>query len=200
MSPLNSTTNWQSPGRRQATGTPIHRSLSTQSLDRHYPPAGPSPSPRDIPTLDHSTPASARLLSKLPPSPIAKQPMQIATRKGHHKSKLGRNQKTLHTSDLAEPSALDNLNGNVDTLLASHDEPFHAMQNSLTTTAGNTSGEEKFARTDDQNRQPRDFKNTGFSYKHDGVPRLDLTAVQYSHRGPPSLRTSDSTDFKANIW
>ncbi|XP_078349771.1 uncharacterized protein LOC144634627 isoform X2 [Oculina patagonica] len=199
MSPLNSTTNWQSPGRRQATGTPIHRSLSTQSLDRHYPPAGPSPSPRNMPTHDRSTPVSARLLSKPPASPIAKQP-QSATRKGHHKTRLERNQRTERTLNRAESSTLDNLNGNVNTLLASHDEPFHAMENSVTTATGNTSYAEICRRSDDQNRQPQDFKNTGVSVRHDGVPHLDLTDVQYSHRGPPSIRTNDSTDFKANIW
>lgn len=198
-SPLNSTTNWQSPGQRQATGTPIHRSLSTQSLDRHYPPAGPSPSPRDMPTPGRSTPASARLLSKPPASPIVKQP-HSATRRGHHKSKIGRNHKTLHTTDKSEPSTLDNVNGNITTLLASHGEPFRDMQNSVTTATENASGKERYTRTDDQNRQPHDFENTGLSVRHDVVPRLDLTDVQYSHRGPPSIRTNDSTDFKANIW
>lgn len=199
MPPLNSTTNGQYPGRRQATGTPIQRSLSTQSLDEHYPPPAPSPSPRlrDVPTRDHSTPASARLLYKPPVSPIAKQPMQNATGRGQYKSKLGRNQRTLQTLDKSEPCTSDNVNGNVDTLLASYDGKFGDMQNSVTT---DTSGKERFTRTDDQNIQPYNFTNASVSSRHDDVPRLDLRDVQYSHRGPPSIRTSDSTDFKANIW
>ena len=199
-SPLNSTTKWQSPDRRQATDRQIHRRLSTQSLDQNYPAAGPTPSPTDMPTQGYSTQASAQVISKPPVSPIGKKPMHNATGRGHHKPKLGRNQRTFHALDKSELSTLGNLNGNVTTLLASYGEPIGSMQNSETTVTGNADTEERYMRTDDQTRQTHDFKNMSSSFRHDGVPHLDLTDVQYSHRGPPSIRGRDSTDFKANVW
>lgn len=195
---LNSTRNWQSPGRRQATGTPIQRSMSTQSLDRHYPPAVPSSSPRDMPVQDRSTPASARLLTRPPVSPITKEPRQRTTRRDHYTSRHRSNQGTLQTLDKLEPSTSDKFSGNVSTLLASYDEPSDTKN--PVTAAGNSSDEKRLTRTDVKSGMLHDFKNSSMSIRHDSVPRLDLTDVQYSHRGPPSIRTSDSTDFKGTIW
>lgn len=196
-SPLNSTRNWQSPGRRQATGTPIHRSLSIQSLDRHYPPAVPSPSPRDITAQDQSAPESVRLLSRPPVSPITREPRQRTARRDRHQSKHGHDQRTLNPLGKSEQSTSNNLDGNVSTLLTSYGESSNVK---VPLTAANSTGEERLTRIDDQNGVPHDFKNTSRSIRHDGVPRLDLTDVQYSHRGPPSIRTNDSTDFKTNVW
>ena len=195
---LNSTRNLQSSGQRQATGTPIQRSLSTQSLDRYYPPVVPSPSPRDLPIQDRSTLTSARILTRPPISPITKEPRQRTTRRDHYLSRHGSNRGTLHTLDKLEPSSLDRLNGNVSTLLTSYDKPSD-MKNPVTA-AGNSSDDKRLTRTAVKSGVPQDFENSSMSVRHDSVPPLDLTDVQYSHRGPPSIRTSDSTDFKATIW
>lgn len=192
---LNSTKNLQSSGRRQATGTPIQRSMSTQSLNRNYPPVVPSSSPRDLPMQDQSTPASAQLLTQLPVSPITKESRQRTTRRDHHIPRHGSNRGTLRTPDKSESSSSDKINGNVDTLLASYDEP---SDKNLVTAAGNSSDDKRLTRTDVKSGVPQE--NSSMSIRHNSVPRLDLTDVQYSHRGPPSIRTSDSTDFKATIW
>ncbi|XP_020608124.1 uncharacterized protein LOC110046759 [Orbicella faveolata] len=195
---LNSTRNWQSSDRRQATGTPIQRSMSTQSLDRHYPPAVPSSSPRDLLIQDRSTPASARILARPPISPITKEPRQKTTRRNHYISRHGSNQGTLQTLDKSEPIGSDKLNGNVSTLLTSYDEPSD-MKNPATA-AGNSSDDKRLTRTDVKSGVWQDFGNSNMSIRHDySIPPLDLTGVQYSHRGPPSIRASDSTDFKASI-
>ena len=195
---LNSTRSLQSSGRRQATGTPIQRSMSTQSLDRNYPPAVPTSSPRDLPIQDRSTPASAQLLTRPPISPITKEPRQ-KTARDHYISRRGSNQGTLQTLDKSEPIGSDKLNGNFNTLLASDDEPSDMKRPG--TAAGNSSDDKRLTRTDVKSGLPQDFENPSMSVRHDySVPRLDLTDVQYSHRGPPSIRTSESTDFKASIW
>jgi len=196
---LNSTRNWQSSDRRQATGTPIQRSMSTQSLDRHYPPAVPSSSPRDLLIQDRSTPASARILARPPISPITKEPRQKTTRRNHYISRHGGNQGTLQTLDKSEPIGSDKLNGNVSTLLTSYDEPSD-MKNPATA-AGKSSDDKRLTRTDVKSGVPQNFENSSMSIRHDdSIPPLDLKGVQYSHRGPPSIRASDSTDFKASIW
>lgn len=195
---LNSTRNWQSPGQRQATGTPIHRSMSVQSLNRHYPPAVPSSSPRDLPVQDRSTPVSARILTRPPISPIAKEPKQGTERRDHYISRHGINQGTLQNLDKSEPTGSDRLNGNISTLLASYDKP-NNMKNPVTA-AESSSDDKRLTRTDVKSGVRQDFENSSMSVRHDSVPRLDLTDVQYSHRGPPSIRTTDSTDFKASIW
>ena len=192
---LNSTKNLQSSGRRQATGTPIQRSLSTQSLNRYYPPVVPSSSPRDFPIHDQSTPASARLLTRPPVSPITKESRQRTTRRDHYIHRHGSYQGTLQTHDKSESSSSDKINGNIDTLLASYDEP---SDENPVTAAGNSSDDKRLTRTDVKSGVPQE--NSSMSIRHNSVPRLDLTDVQYSHRGPPSIRTSDSTDFKATIW
>lgn len=192
---LNSTKNLQSSGRRQATGIPIQRSMSTQSLNRNYPPVVPSSSPRDLPMQDQSTPASAQLLTRLPVSPITKELRQRTTRRDHHIPRHGSNRGTLRTPDKSESSSSDKINGNVDTLLASYDEP---KNKNPVTAAGNSSDDKRLTRTDVKSGVPQE--NSSMSIRHNSVPRLDLTDVQYSHRGPPSIRTSDSTDFKATIW
>ena len=192
---LNSTKILQSSGRRQATGTPIHRSLSTQSLNRYYPPVVPSSSPRDFPIHDQSTPASARLLTRPPVSPITKESRQRTTRRDHYIHRHGSYQGTLQTHDKSESSSSDKINGNIDTLLASYDEP---SDENPVTAAGNSSDDKRLTRTDVKSGVPQE--NSSMSIRHNSVPRLDLTDVQYSHRGPPSIRTSDSTDFKATIW
>ena len=144
---------------------------------------------------DRSTPASARILTRPPISPITKEPRQRTARRDHYISRQG----TLQTLDKSEPISLDKLNnGNVSTLLASYDETSD-IENSLTA-AGNSRHGKRLTRTDTKSGVPQDFKNPSVSVRPDSVPRLDLTDVQYSHRGPPSIRTSDSTDFKASIW
>ena len=197
---LNSTRNWQSEssGQRQATGTPIQRSMSTQSLNRHYPPAVPSSSPRDLPIQDRSTPASARILTRAPISPITKEPKQRTARRDHYISINGSNQGTLQTLDKSETIRSDKLNGNISTLLASYDKP-NDMINPVTA-AGNSSDDKRLTRTDVKSGVRQDFEHSRMSIRHDSVPRLDLTDLQYSHRGPPSIRMRDSTDSKASIW
>ena len=114
-------------------------------------------------------------------------------------SRRGGNAGTLQTFDKSEPIGSEVLNGNVSTLLASYDEPSD-MKNPVMV-AGNSSGDKRLTRTDVNHGLPQDFENSSMSFRHNSsVPRLDLTDVQYSHRGPPSIRTSDSTDFKASIW
>lgn len=137
---------------------------------------------------DQSTPASAQLLTRLPVSPITKESRQRTTRRDHNRG-------TLRTPDKSESSSSDKINGNVDTLLASYDEP---SDKNLVTAAGNSSDDKRLTRTDVKSGVPQE--NSSMSIRHNSVPRLDLTDVQYSHRGPPSIRTSDSTDFKATIW
>jgi len=75
----------QSPDQRPSTGTPIQRSMSVQSLDKHYLPVAPSPSPRDM-----ATPLESSLVSRPPVSPIASDPRQTLTRdhKLKHKKKI----------------------------------------------------------------------------------------------------------------
>lgn len=197
---LSSTRNWQSEssGWRQATGTPMQRSMSSQSLNRHYPPAVPSSSPRDLLIQDRSTPASARIVTRPPISPITKEPKQRSARRDHYRSRQEINQGTLQTLDKSEPIDSDRLNGNISTLLVSYDKP-NDMKNSVTA-AGNSSDDKRLTRTDVKSGVRQDFENSSMSIRHYSVPRLDLTDVQYSHRGPPSVRTGDSTDFKASIW
>ena len=185
----------QSSGQRQATGTPIQRSMSTQSLNRYYPPVVPSSSPRDLSIQDRSTPASARLLTRPPVSPITKESRQRTTRRDHHIPRHGSNRGTLKTHDKSESSSSDKINGSIDTLLASYDVP---SDENPVTVAGNSSDDKRLTRTDVKSGVPQE--NSSMSIRHNSVPRLDLTDVQYSHRGPPSIRTSDSTDFKATIW
>ena len=114
-------------------------------------------------------------------------------------SRRGSNQGTLQTLDKSEPIGSDKLNGNVNTLLASDDKPSDMKRPG--TAAGNSSDDKRLTRTDVKSGLPQDFENPSMSVRHHySVPRLDLTDVQYSHRGPPSTRTSESTDFKASIW
>ena len=196
---LNSTRNWQSSVRRQATGTPIQRSMSTQSLNQDYPPAVPSSSPRDLPIRDRSsTPASARILTRPPISPITKEPKQRTARRDHYIPRHGSDQGTSQTLDKSEPIGSDKLNGNISTLLASYDKP-NDMKNPVAD-VGNSSDDKRLTKTDVKSRVRQDFENSSMSMRHGIVPRLDLTDVQYSHRGPPSIRMSDSTDSKASIW
>lgn len=202
-SPLNSTRNWQSPGHRQTTGTPIQRSLSLQSLDRGYPPAVPSSSPRDMVAEGQiSSPASTQLLSQPPVSPIRRKTKQSTTRKDHLYTKHTKKQirTNLHPVDKSEQSTSNNLDGDVGTLLGTSYDESYDLKNPMA--IGNITGEENLTRTDDKNVVFLDgFKHSNRSSRH-GVPHLDLTDVQYSYRGPPSMRTSasDSTDFKANMW
>lgn len=195
---LNSTRNWQSSGQRQATGTPIQRSMSTQSLNRDYPPAVPSSSPRDLPIQDRSTPVSDRILTRPPISPIAKEPKQRTARRNRYISRHGSDQGTLQTLDKSEPIGSDKLNGNISTLLASYDKP-NDIKNPVID-VGNSSDDKRLTKTDVKSGVRQDFENSSMSMRHGIVPRLDLTDVQYSHRGPPSIRMGDSTDSKARIW
>ena len=196
---LNSTRNWQSSGRRQATGTPIQRSMSTQFINGDYPPAVPSSSPRDFPTQDRSsTPASARILTQPPISPIAKEPKQRSARRDRYISRHGSDQGTSQTLDKSEPIRSDKLNGNISTLLASYDKP-NDTKNPVAA-VGNSSDNKRLTKTDVKIGVRQDFEISSMSMRRDIVPRLDLTDVQYSHRGPPSIRMSDSIDSKASIW
>jgi len=181
----------QSPGQRPSTGTPIQRSMSVQSLDKHYLPVAPSPSPRDMATSLESS-----LVSRPPVSPIASDPRQTLTR--GHKLKHKKILRTLYSLDNSEQRTSNNLDhGNLSTLLGSYGEsgdikaPLTASYN----------GEERLKGPTDQDMLLNGVKHTSRSIRNNTVPRLDLTQVSYSHRSPPSIRTVDtSTDFKANIW
>lgn len=180
----------------------MQRSMSSQSLNRPYPPAVPSSSPRDLLIQDRSTPASARIVTRPPISPITKEPKQRSARRDHYTSRQEIKQGTLQTLDKSEPIDSDKLNhyGNISTLLASYDKPNDMKFKNPVTAAGNSSDDKRLTRTDVKSGVRQDFENSSMSIRHDCVPRLDLTDVQYSHRGPPSIRTGDSTDSKASIW
>ena len=187
---MNSVRGHQFPGWRPGTGTPIQRSLSVQSLDRHQPPAVPSPSPRDA-TEKWQSP------SQPPMSPIAREPRHTLRmdRQLRHKKDL----RTVQSLDKSEQRTSNNLNNNVSTLLGSYGD---SAEVKAPLTASYSTGEERITATDDQKDVlMNDVKNTSRSLRHERVPGLDLMQVSYSHRGPPSIRsTNDSTHFKANMW
>ena len=181
----------QSPGQRPSTGTPIQRSMSVQSLDKHYLPVAPSPSPRDM-----ATPLESSLVSRPPMSPIASGPRQTLTR--DHKLKPQKTLRTLYSLDNSEQRTSNNLDhGNLSTLLGSYGESGDIKAH-LTASYNR---EERLKGPTDQDMLLNGVKHTSRSIRNNTVPRLDLTQVSYSHRSPPSIRTVDtSTDFKANIW
>ena len=186
----------QSPGRRTSTGTPLQRSPSLQSLNRYCPPAVPSPSPRDMTAQGQLISTSARPPTHPPVSPIAKESRQTL-RTGHHlqHKKDLRTVQSLDKSEKRTPA--NNYLDDVRTLLGTYDEPDDVK---VPMTAGySTVGE----RSQESDMMLHGLNNTrtSRSVRHDGIPRLNLTQVSYSHRGPPSIRSmNDSTDFRATIW
>lgn len=197
--PLNSTRNRQSPGHRQTTGTPLQRSLSLHSLGQDYTPAVSSSSPRDT-ALERqmSTPVLDKIQSKPPVSPIQRHRRQKTELKGHFHTE---NQRTnFQHFDQSDQSLSNNLDGNFDTLLSSYENQSYDLKNPGMML--NRTGEKNLARTLDKNRTFLDgFERSDRTTRHKDVPRLDLSNVQYSYRGPPSIRTvPESPDFKANMW
>ena len=196
---MNSARSQQSPGQRPSTGTPMQRSLSVQSLDRHYPPTVPSSSPRDIKTSTQyqSTSTSAQLPLRPPVSPIAREPRQTS-RTGRQLRKK-KDLRTVHSPEKYEQGTSHNLDNNVSTLLNGYNDESGDVKTPMT--AGYSAVEERLKRTDNQSGMLNGMNDTIRSTRDDRVPRLDLTEVTYSHRGPPSIRTmNDSTDFKTTVW
>ena len=192
---LFSATSAWSPDQRPSTGKPIQRSQSVQSLNRHYPTATPSPSPRDILTTQaQSTPRSSRHPQlQTPTSPIARKPKQ--TLKTAHRLRQKKDLRTAPSLDNSEQGMTNNyLNENVRTLLGTYDEPDNLK---VPMRAGYNTGEEGSQETDISHSLNY---NTSSNIQHNAVPRLDLTQVSYSHRGRPSVRMNDSADFQANLW
>lgn len=192
---LFSATSAWSPDQRPSTGKPIQRSQSVQSLNRHYPTATPSPSPRDILTTQaQSTPRSSRHPQlQAPTSPIARKPKQ--TLKTAHRLRQKKDLRTAPSLDNSEQGMTNNyLNENVRTLLGTYDEPDNLK---VPMRAGYNTGEEGSQETDISHSLNY---NTSSNIQHNAVPRLDLTQVSYSHRGRPSVRMNDSADFQANLW
>ena len=192
--PVSAKSAW-SPDQRPSTGKPIQRSQSVQSLNGHYPTATPSPSPRDILTTQtQSTPRSARHPQlQAPTSPIARKPKQ--TLKTAHRLRQKKDLRTAPSLDNSQQGMTNNyLDENVRTLLGSNDEPDNLK---VPLRAGYNTSEEKSKETDKLHSLNY---NTSSNVKHNAVPRLDLTQVSYSHRGPPSVRMNDSAVFQANLW
>lgn len=200
--PLNSTRNWQSPGHRQSTGTPLQRSLSMQSLGQDYTPAVCSSSPRDEALeCQISTPVFDKMQSKPPVSPIRRHRRQNTAQKNCVLTNHTENQRTnIQHVGKSDQSSLNNLDGNFGTLLSGTENQSFDLKNLGTVV--NRFGEESSARALDKNGMlPHDFKHTNRSTRYEDVPSLDLTNVQYSYRGPPSRRTvTESPGFKANMW
>ena len=191
---VSATSAW-SPHQRPSTGKPIQRSQSVQSLNRHYPTATPSPSPRDILTRQgQSTSRSARHPQlQAPTSPIARKPKQ--TLKTAHRLRQKKDPRTACSLDNSEQGMTNNyLDENVTTILGTNDEPDNLK---VPMRAGYNTGEEGSQETDPSHSYNY---NTSSNIKHNAVTRLDLTQVSYSHRGPPSVRMNDSADFQANLW
>ena len=195
---MNSARSQMSPGRRPSTGTPMQRSLSVQSLDRHYPPAVPTSSPRDIKTSaqNQSTSTSAQLSMRPPVSPIAKEARQTL-RTGRQVRKK-KDLRTLHSLEKSEVGTSHNLD-NVSTLINGYNDESGDVKTPMT--AGYSAVEHSLTKTRDESGMLNGMKDPFGSMRDERVPRLDLTEVTYSHRGPPSIRTmNDSTDFKATVW